>query len=322
MSEKQPVRLSRRSCLAAIGAAGVGIGIGVGIRRAANSIEYPRFQIALAQYSLHRRILGKPGEEPLDALDFAKAAASLEIDSIEFVSMLWREKYLEKGSAYLKEMNQRSRDYGVTNRLIMVDREGNLGDGDAKKRTVAVQNHERWLEAAAELNCGSIRVDPKTTGKTYDEALNLMADGLYRLCEKAQAYRLNVLVENEFGFGANADWLVELIRRVNHPLAGLLPDFGNFWTSDTGFADPYVSVAKMMRRSRAVSAKSFGFANSWTKVSRGQRNGKDIELDFDRLMNIVTGSGYGGWVAIEYEGAGPEMEGIRQTKRVLERLAG
>ncbi len=155
------------------------------------------------------------------------------------------------------------------------------------------------------------------------ESLKRMGDGLRRLCEKAEPLKLNVLVENEAGFGADADWLVDLMTTVDHPLAGLLPDFGNFWI-DAGSGelyDPYVGTAKMMAFAKAVSAKSFGFDSPDTFVSHDRREGRELSLDFERLLRIVRDAGYRGHVGIEYEGPSPEMEGIRQTKAVLQKLA-
>ena len=283
----------------------------------------PAFRISLAQYSLHRRIWKLDGATPLDPLDFAKTARSFGIDAIEYVSMLWREQLDATGPSYLDELRKHADGEGVTASLIMVDREGMLGDADEAKRAEAIANHERWLEVAATLGCRSIRVDPKCGGDTPDESLKLMADGLSRLCDKAMNYRINVLVENEAGIGADADWLVKLMKRTDHPLVGMLPDFGNFWIDQEGgnLYDPYEGVRKLMPYARAVSAKSYGFDTAESDVTHDKREGRELKLDFAKLMRIVSGTGYGGYVGIEYEGEGPEMEGIEQTKRVLDRLS-
>jgi len=307
---------------AAVVATGLVVAGGIRNYRSKGSRK-PDFEIALAQYSLHRRIGKLDGADPLDPLDFAAVARSFGISAIEYVSMLWRDVYRAKGDAYIKEMRKRADDHGVRGRLLMIDREGALGDADPAKRNEALDNHARWLDVAAELECYSIRVDPKAGGSDYQESLKLMADGLYRLCERAQNYKLNVLVENEAGFGADADWLLDLIRRVDHPLAGLLPDFGNFWIDEAKgtLYDPYEGVQKMMPRARAISAKSYGFTSSAPNITRDTRPGRELELDYGKLIPLVVGAGYKGYIAIEYEGPGPEMEGIAQTKRVLERLA-
>jgi len=56
----------------------------------------------------------------------------------------------------------------------------------------------------------------------------LVADGLHRLCEYADGHDLSVLVENHGGLSSNGQWLAEVMREVDHPRVGTLPDFGNF----------------------------------------------------------------------------------------------
>ena len=69
-----------------------------------------------------------------------------------------------KDTAYLTELKKRCDDHGVTSGLIMCDDEGDLGDPDDAKRTEAVENHYKWVEAAKFLGCHSIRVNARSTG--------------------------------------------------------------------------------------------------------------------------------------------------------------
>jgi sugar phosphate isomerase/epimerase len=47
-----------------------------------------------------------------------------------------------------------------------------------------------------------------------------------------------------------------------------------------------------------------------------------MTLDFERLMRIVVGAGYSGYVGIEYEGSKhSEIDGIKRTKQALEEIA-
>ncbi len=71
---------------------------------------------------------------------------------------------------------------------------------------------------------------------------------------------------------------------------------------------------------KAVSAKAFDWKTGKGKfVTVDSRKGREIELDFLRLMRIVLDAGYRGWVGIEHEGTKhKEMEGIRLTRKVLE----
>lgn len=281
----------------------------------------PLFKISLAEWSLHKRILhrDKTGEEPLDHLDFAKTARGLGIDAVEYVNQCFFDKANDK--AYLREMKSRAADEGVKNLLIMVDREGQLGDPDESKRVATVENHLKWLDAAAFLGCHSIRVNAASKG-TYEEQKKLAADGLRRLSEKGDALGLNVIVENHGGLSSNGKWLVEVMKAVDHPRCGTLPDFGNFYVDrDKGeLYDPYLGVKELMPFAKAVSAKAYDWETGKGKfVTEDSRKGREIELNFKRLLAIVVDAGYHGYIGIEHEGEKhPEMEGITRTKKVME----
>lgn len=267
----------------------------------AQSTPPPPFRISLAQWSLHRAI--RSGS--LDHLDFAKVTReAYGLEAVEYVNSFFKDR--AQDAAYLAAMNTRAKDHGVYQHLIMCDGEGRLGDPDAAKRSAAVENHRKWLDAAKTLGCVSIRVNAASDG-TFDEQQKLAADGLRQLCELGAPLGINVIVENHGGLSSNGRWLAGVMNRVDHPRCGTLPDFGNFYEYDR-----YQGVAELMPFAKAVSAKSHEF----------DREGNESAKDYRRLMKIVTDAGYHSWVGIEYEGTAlSEHDGILATRRLLERVA-
>ncbi len=261
------------------------------------------FKISLAQWSWHRRLRGQQ-QPKMDNLDFAVNARKFGVEAVEYVNQFFKNK--AQDTTYLAEMKKRAKDNGVESVLIMCDGEGNLGDPDSQRRTQAVENHYKWLEAAKYLGCHSIRVNAGSRG-TYDEQLALAADGLQRLSVKAVEYKLNVIVENHGGLSSNSQWLTSVIKKVGLPNCGTLPDFGNFPPE----ADKYKSVEMLMTYAKGVSAKSYDF----------DEQGDETTIDFYRMMKIVVDSGYKGYVDIEYEGNRlSEDDGIIATKKLLEKI--
>ena len=258
------------------------------------------FKISLAQWSLHKPLFAKE----IDNLDFAKVAKErFGIEAVEYVNQFFKDK--AKDATYLEEMKKRTSDLGVTNVLIMVDGEGGLGNSDPAKRTTAVENHYKWVDAAKYLGCHSIRVNAETD-KPYEEGSKLAADGLRRLSEYAKPLGINVIVENHGGLSSNGKWLSETIRATGMENCGTLPDFGNFYEYDR-----YQGVTDLMPLAKAVSAKSYDFDEA----------GNETKIDFAKMMKIVLDAGYHGWVGIEYEGSklSPD-DGIKATKKLLERI--
>lgn len=265
----------------------------------------PLFSISLAEWSLHRTL----SSGALDNLDFPRVAKEeYGIGGVEYVNSFFKDR--AKDQAYLTDLRMRSTDQGVRSLLIMCDGEGAIGDPDPVSRTRAVENHYRWVEAARFLGCHSIRVNAQSAGGP-EEQRELAADGLRRLTEFAATHEVNVLVENHGGLSSDGSWLSSVMRAVDHPRCGTLPDFGNFQLAEGEWYDRYQGVEELMPFAKAVSAKSHVFDGA----------GDEREMDYLRLLRIVLESGYRGFVGIEYEGTElSEPEGIRATKALLERV--
>lgn len=305
--------------LAAVTAGGVASGvIGCAARRstdqpgarpdpapAAAPAPHPLFTISLAQWSLHKALYAKR----LDPMDFPRSAIEDHgVNAVEYVSSFYKDR---ADAASMAALRKRADDVAVTSLLIMCDGEGHLGDPDEGKRKAAVENHRKWLEAARTLGCHSIRVNAYSEGG-YEEQQRLAADGLRRLCEVADPYGLNVIVENHGGLSSNGGWLAGVMKMVAHPRAGTLPDFGNFRVSKSEEYDRYQGVAEMMPFARGVSAKSHDFDDA---------TGDEKHTDYRRMLRIVLDAGYRGWIGVEYEGSRlGEPEGIAATRALLERV--
>jgi L-ribulose-5-phosphate 3-epimerase len=294
------VSQTRRGFLAALAAAGVAGRLASPSAIAAPPAEAPLFKISLAEWSLHKTLFaGK-----LDNLDFPRAAKqTFGIDAVEYVNQFFKDK--ARDADYIAELAKRASDEGVTNVLVMCDGLGDLGDPDSAARTKAVENHFPWVEAAKRLGCHSVRVNAASEG-TFEEQQKLAADGLARLSDYASQMQMNVIVENHGGLSSNGEWLAGVMKQVGKPNCGTLPDFGNFHDYDR-----YRGVEELMPFAKGVSAKSHEFDDA----------GNEVRTDYEKMLRLVVGAGYRGWIGIEYEGTAlPEAEGILATKKLLQRI--
>ncbi len=285
----------------------------------------PLYRISLAEWSYYRELFG-PGisalgdgsfrDDPsllyqgeLDHLDFPARARSHGIEAVEYVNTFFFDRARDED--YLAELKMRCDGEGVTSLLIMCDAEGDIGAPDAMARAQSVENHHKWVEAAAFLGCHSVRVNAASAG-SFEEQQKLASDGLRSLCEYADGYDIDVLVENHGYLSSNGEWLASTIAMVDHPRAGTLPDFGNFKTSyePEELYDRYQGVTELMPYARAVSAKSYDFDEA----------GNETTIDYEQMMRIVLDAGYRGWVGIEFEGRMAADDGIVKTRELLERL--
>src|SRR5262249_44083494 len=147
-------------------------------------------------------------------------------------------------SAYLKDLKTRANDNGVTCVLIMIDGEGDLSSRDAKARNQAVDNHKRWVDAAAALGRHPIRVN---NGHGYSaKDAGDAPEACRKLAEYGAANKIEVICENHGGPSSDPDSLLALIKAVNVPTFGTLPDFGNFPKKDGKYVlDVYEAIARM-----------------------------------------------------------------------------
>lgn len=272
---------------------------------ASQAAASPKFRISLAEWSLHLAIRA----HKLSNLDFPRVAREqFGIEGLEFVNQLWEAPTQD----YLSRLKKNMADHGTKGVLIMVDGEGLMGHSDAAARRKAAANHYKWVDYAAELGCHSIRTNmypdkPPATPEELSAFLDNCADSFTRLCDYAGKSGVNVIIENHGGVSSNPDVVVRLMKLVNLPNFGVLPDFGNFPKE----LDRYEAVAKLMPHAKGVSFKCYDFGP----------DGAETTLDVPRLMKIVSDAGYHDWVGIEYEGRRlSEEEGIAAAKKLLERL--
>src|ERR1700744_4772706 len=134
------------------------------------------FKIAVSQFSFASQFWTKQ----LDPLDFAAKSKELGISGLDYCSMFFADK--AKDQQYLGELKKRAADNGSYNLRIMVDGEGVLGDLTEATRLKAVDNHYKWIDAAAALGCPMIRVnvegdgDPKAVADAAVDSLGRLID--------------------------------------------------------------------------------------------------------------------------------------------------
>ena len=270
-------------------------------------------QISLAQWSLHRNF----NDGTLDPVDFATIAIEkYGINAVEYVNNFYRDRVAD--DTFWNQMKSRSSDAGVKNMVIMVDDEGDLGAADKNERMQSVENHYKWVHAANLLGCHTMRVNAFGDPDREIYRASIM-DAMARLSDYAAQSDLNIVIENHGLFSSDAELIAGIIKEVNRPNFGSLPDFGNWclsakWGTTQGECDRvydrYKGVAELLPYAKAVSAKSYNF----------NEQGEDTKIDYYRMMKMVKESDYNGYIGIEYEGEEKsEHEGILLTKDLMKK---
>ena len=279
----------------------------------------PFFKLSLAQWSLHKTF----NEGGVSPFKFAEMSKEMGFEGLEYVSQLYNVEIETLGfDVVIDSLKTLSVQNGMQNVLIMIDNEGDLADPDVVVRDAAVENHKKWIDAAAKLGAHAIRVN--TFGTNDPEVWKItVVDGLQKLATYAATKNINVLCENHGWLSSDPDKLMVAINDVNMDNCGTLPDFGNWCVKRTDvtakwgdceeiYPDKYKGTALMMPAAKAVSAKSYDF----------DTNGNETTIDFTRMLQIVKDAGYKGFVGVEYEGSRlDETAGTKATKDLLLKVA-
>lgn len=278
-----------------------------------NIISQPK--ISLAQWSLHKAL--ENGE--MKAIDFISIAKNTYgINAVEYVNQFYVEHATDE--KFWNQMRSTADSEAVDSLLIMVDNEGELGNANNTARHKAVENHYKWINAAKLLGCHSIRVN--AFGKGNLETLkSSLVDGIGKLTAYGEKEGINVLIENHGLHTSDGAFITGIIKEVNNPYLGTLPDFGNWclnreWGSTQNNKcnftyDRYKGVGEFLPYAKGVSAKSYDF----------DTEGNETIMDYPRLLQMVKNSNFDGHIGIEYEGERlSEHEGILATKMLIEKV--
>jgi len=260
-------------------------------------------QLSLAGWSLQK--LFRSSEAPLALLEYPRfTKEQFAIDAVELNNLFFASREPE----YLREIVRAAESAGVRLLNIAVDEKGDLASEDESIRAEGLANYSRWIPVAREIGCTAIRAN--SGGKNIVErnrAIQFCIESFRRLADVGVAQNIAILIENHGGLSCDATSIVQVTEAViqthGRNAIGTLPDFGNWAPSD----DRYASLQRIMPYAKAVHAKVLDI---------------DAELshpafDLARCVQIVSNSGYDGYLGIEYEGSGDPIEGVRRAVRKL-----
>lgn len=294
----------------------------------------------------------------LQCFSFASSLLNGEMSILEFPELVRDEFNLDgaeywnipliqkrKDPVFIKEIQKKTADYGLENTLMLVDlidlksgKSLSLCSQDPKERDLSIEGHKEWMDVAKSIGCNAVRVNLWSEGMTAAEVRTISVESLGKLLEYGSAIDMSVVIENHGGFTSDAKWLIQLIKTINHPNLGTLPDFGtnNFCIERAikkegqiyntspciNQYDKYKGVEEMLPYAKGISAKSIGF----------NEKGDEVNTDFERMMNLIKAASFEGYIAIEYEGAFMAMmgkdsgnhlssrEGVLATKKLIEKF--
>jgi len=271
-----------QTCVA--GAAGAGLGLA---SEAANAIEpiaregEPKFKFSCAAYGYRDLLQGDHAE--LTLFDFVDDCAKMQLEGTELTSYYFPKPITK---TYLHDLRKHCFQQGLDISGTAVGNDFAHPPGEERDKQIA--HVRQWVDYAQVLGAPVIRIfaGHAKPGVRPDETHRLIVEGIEMCCEYAGQHGIHLALENHGGPTKTADELLAIVRDVDSPWFGVNLDSGNFSGDD---------VYEQFERVAPYAL------NVQVKVSLHGADNKRQRADFNRFAKILRGTGYRGYIVLEYE---------------------
>ena len=255
-----------------------------------------RFRTALCAYSFRDALKAKT----LNYADLVRMAVDLNLDGLD-LTVYW---FPNTTDHFLLPLRGLAYRMGVAIYSISVST-------DMCKPTPELQQREaaevaKWVDVASKLGAGHIRVFGGAIPKeaTTDQAAGWCVEVLKRSADYAASKGVILGLENHGGITEKADTIVKIVTQVKSPWVGVNLDTGNFRTNVLAQIEQLAKFA----------------VNVQLKTDMNE-DGVRRQADWDKIMGILSRSGYKGYLALEYEAKEDPSVAVPRLTRKLRQLA-
>jgi L-ribulose-5-phosphate 3-epimerase len=144
-------------------------------------------------------------------------------------------------------------------------------------------------------------IEPKLEGYTEDQAFGWVIGSIEKCLKKAEQCGVTLALENHWGLGRTPEGLMRIVNSVNSPWLRVLMDTGNF------LEDPYDKLEMIAPKTCYVQAKTYFGGGLWYS----------LDLDYQRVAQILRKHNYHGYIALEFEGNEDWKTAIPKSLAVL-----
>jgi sugar phosphate isomerase/epimerase len=293
----------RDAALVAVGAVGSGL-FPLSVRgiEPVNSGSDSHIKLSCAAYSYRKYLTGDSPSMTL--ADFVDQCAAMNLDACEPTSYYFPKDITPE---YLAGLKHRAFLGGLDISGTAVANNFALPAGEERDQQIA--HVKKWVDYAAALDAPVIRIFSGSTpkGHTEAEARRWVVEATEECCAYAGRQGVFLALENHGGLTATVEGLLELVKAVQSPWFGVNLDTGNFRNT----SDSYADLAKAAPYAITVQVKT-------EMKPRGDASVE--EADLARVVGILKGAGYRGYLVLEYEAAADPLNAVPRYCDQLRRL--
>ncbi|TWT95036.1 sugar phosphate isomerase/epimerase family protein [Neorhodopirellula pilleata] len=144
-------------------------------------------------------------------------------------------------------------------------------------------------------------VEPPLDGYTDEDGFPWVIDALEQCVAVAEKCGIVLGLENHWGLGLTPEGILRIIDAVDSPWLQITADTGNF------LEDPYERLDKIAARSILVQAKTYYGGGQWYS----------LDLDYQRIGQILQKHDYRGFISLEFEGMEDYRTAIPKSLELL-----
>lgn len=262
--------------------------------------DKPRFKLSLAAYSFRESLAGKTSS-PMTMNDFVDLCAKYELDGCELTSYWFPAEF---DNAYLNGLKAQTFRLGLNISGTAIRNDFCLPHG--AERDKWLQHTRTWIDHAAAMGAPVIRIfagnvpEGSTAAEARDRCVAGIRESLVYAAEKGVALAL----ENHGGITATPEQLLAIVEQIDSPWFGINFDSGNFHS-----ADPYADLARIAPYAINAQIK--------TEMSHDKQKS---DADLGRIVEILRGVNYRGYVVLEYEAAEDPFIAVPRHLETLRKL--
>jgi sugar phosphate isomerase/epimerase len=179
---------------------------------------------------------------------------------------------------------------------------------DPAKRKQSVTLVKNWIDAAEKIGAPVIRIfsgNQKPAGHTREQIFSWMIKDIQECIDYGKTHGVVVAIQNHDDFIKTADDALQFFDVIKSEWFGLILDTGSY-----RLGDPYKEIEKTVRH-----------AVNWQIKEKVFIEGKEVDVDMPRLINIIKASGYRGYIPLETLGAGdPEPKIVALLEKIKQAL--
>jgi sugar phosphate isomerase/epimerase len=262
----------------------------------------PHIRLSIAAYS-YRKYLDlkiKP-QPPMTLHDLCDLAADMDLDAIEPTAYYFPSTSPE----YLAHLKGHCTRLGLDISGTAVG--NNFCVAEPQKLREQIEYVKRWVEHCSLLGGKTVRIFAGTAprGESLEQVRARCVEAIQEACDYAAKFGIYLALENHGGIVTTIDQMLAVVQAVKHDWFGVNWDTANFHS-----ADPYADLTRLAPYAVVVQIK--------TEVHRTGKKKEDADLK--RLLDILRGVDYRGYVALEYEADEEPKTAIPRHVAVLRQL--